>query len=302
MRLLQGVYHPWSPHNKGGGADGPIGYRTAVLTSDPVVAFEDAVVRVGGRAIVGPISLTIHEGERWVLLGPNGSGKTTLLTVIGARRQPSSGRASVLGLTFGRGDVRTLWDDIGHTSHALADLLPRGLRVLDVVLTGKRGALSPWFQTYDEADLNRADERLGAVGCRALRDRIFETCSQGERQRVLLARAMFRRPKLLVLDEPAAGLDLSGRESLITAVEGSVADDDSLAVVIATHHLEEIPPSTTHAALLRDGRAVAVGPIAEILTPQHLRECFGLDVEVSRRHGRWQVVAITSVEPSSNTP
>jgi iron complex transport system ATP-binding protein len=287
----QGIYHPRSSPNKGGGASGTIRYRTEVLTSAPVVALQDVVVRVDGRAILGPVSITVDHGERWVLLGPNGSGKTTLLTVIGARRQPSSGTARVLGMTFGRGDIRTLHHDIGHSSHTLADMFPRGLRVIDVVLTGKRAALSPWFQTYHDADLRRADERLDAVGCLGIRDRVFDTCSQGERQRVLLARAMFRHPKLLVLDEPSAGLDLPARETLIAAIEGAVTEDPTLTVVIATHHLEEIPPSATHAALLRAGRAVAVGPIEEIVTKGHLRVCFGLDVEVSRRHGRWQGVA-----------
>jgi iron complex transport system ATP-binding protein len=289
----QGIYHPRSSWNKAGGANGTIRYRTEVLTPDPVVALRDVVVRIEGRAILGPVSITVDNGERWVLLGPNGSGKTTLLTVIGARRQPSSGTASVLGMTFGRGDIRTLHQDIGHSSHTLADMFRRGLRVIDVVLTGKRAVLSPWFQTYVDADLRRAEERLDAVGCGSLRDRVFDTCSQGERQRVLLARAMFRDPRLLVLDEPSAGLDLPARETLISAIEGAVTDDPTMAVVIATHHLEEIPPSATHAALLRAGTLVTAGPIEEALTPEHLRACFGLGVEVSRRHGRWQGIATT---------
>ncbi len=290
----QGIYHRRSSPNKRGGAIGTIRYRTEVLTSGPVVALRDVVVRVDGRVILGPVSITVDHGQRWVLLGPNGSGKTTLLTVIGARRHPSSGTASVLGVTLGGGDLRTLHHDIGHSSHTLAEVVPHGLRVIDVVLTGKRAALSPWFQTYDDGDLRRAEGRLDAVGCRSLRDRIFDTCSQGERQRILLARAMFGRPALLVLDEPSAGLDLPARETLISAIEGAVIDDPTMAVVIATHHLEEIPPSATHAALLRAGRVVTAGPIEDTLTQEHLRTCFGLDVEVARRRGRWQGVA-TSV-------
>jgi iron complex transport system ATP-binding protein len=244
-----------------------------------------------GKRVGSDVSLGLEAGEVLCLLGPNGSGKTTLLSVIGARRQPSEGNVEVLGLTFGKGDVRTLHGAIGHSSHTLAERFPPGLRVLDIVLTGTRAVLSPWFQTYDDDDRVRATERLDAVGCLPLRHRRFDTCSQGERQRVLLARAMFRRPKLLVLDEPSAGLDLPARESLIGAIEGSIADDPLMTVVIATHHLEEIPPSTTHAALLREGRIVVAGRIDDVLTPGHLRECFDLEIELSKRRGRWQAVA-----------
>jgi iron complex transport system ATP-binding protein len=266
---------------------------------DPVVELRDVVVRIHGSRVLGPVSLTIGAGERWAVLGPNGGGKTTLLTVIGARRQPSSGTARVLGLTFGRGDLRSLHTDIGHTSHALSERIPPRLTVLDVVLTGKRAALSPWFQRYDDDDRARATARLRDVGWDHLLDRVFETCSQGERQRVLLARAMFGTPRMLVLDEPSAGLDLPAREALVGAIERSIAGDGRLAVVIATHHLEEIPPSATHAALLRGGRAVASGPIEAVLTPEHLRRCFGLDLEVERRRGRWFAsVAASPVSPA----
>src|SRR4051812_42839318 len=118
------------------------------MNDDPIVALEDATVRVEGSRILGPVSVRIGAGERWVLLGPNGGGKTTLLGVIGARRQPSSGSAQVLGVSFGHGDLRDLQRRIGHASHSLSDLFPQGLRVLDVVLTGTRSVLSPWFQDY----------------------------------------------------------------------------------------------------------------------------------------------------------
>jgi iron complex transport system ATP-binding protein len=269
--------------------------------SNPLVELRDVVVRIDGSTVLGPVSLSVLSGQRWVLLGPNGCGKTTLLTVVGARRQPSSGTARVLGLTLGRGDVRSLHPDIGHTSHALSEMFPPHLRVIDVVLTGKRAALSPWFQEYVDADLARADDRLDDVGCGRLRDRIFETCSQGERQRVLLARAMLSDPRLLVLDEPSAGLDLPAREALIEAVERSVARSGELSIVIATHHLEEIPPSTTHAALLRAGRTIAAGPIRDVLTAENLRRCFDLDVEVTHRAGRWQAFVAPSVRrPAAN--
>jgi iron complex transport system ATP-binding protein len=258
-----------------------------IASGEPVVDLRDVVVRIEGRRVLGPINLRMDPGERWILLGPNGSAKTTLLSVIGARRQASSGIARVLGLTFGHGDVRTLHTDIGHASHALTEMFPPSLRVIDVVLTGKRAALSPWFQRYDDDDLDRARDRLLAVGCGELVDRIFATCSQGERQRVLLARAMFADPRMLVLDEPAAGLDLPARESLIAAIELASAEREELVVVLATHHLEEIPSTASHAALLRDGRLVASGRIDATLTPEHLQACFDFDIDVERRHGRW---------------
>ncbi|MGB7804842.1 MAG: ATP-binding cassette domain-containing protein [Actinomycetota bacterium] len=257
------------------------------MAHDPIVSLEGVTVRVEGRRILGPVSMPIGAGERWVLLGPNGGGKTTLLGVIGARRQPSSGSARVMGMTFGHGDLRKLQRRIGHASHSLSDLFPGGLRVLDVVLTGTRSVLSPWFQDYDPSERARAEAQLAAVGCGELAGRGFATCSQGERQRVLLARAMVGEPRLLVLDEPSAGLDLPSREALIAALERSIRERPDLTVVLATHHLEEIPPSATHAALLRDGCLVSSGPIEETLTREHLVGCFGIDVEVSRRGGRW---------------
>ena len=159
--------------------------------------------------------------------------------------------------------------------------------MLDVVLTGTRSVLSPWFQDYDPSERARAEAQLAAVGCGELAGRGFATCSQGERQRVLLARAMVGEPRLLVLDEPSAGLDLPSREALIAALERSIRERPDLTVVLATHHLEEIPPSATHAALLRDGCLVSSGPIEETLTREHLAGCFGIEVEVSRREGRW---------------
>jgi iron complex transport system ATP-binding protein len=267
------------------------------MSAEPVVDLRDVTVRTDGRRVLGPISLLMHLGERWVLLGPNGSGKTTLLSVIGARRQPSSGLARVLGLTFGHGDVRTLHADIGHSSHAITEMFPPGLRVVDVVLTGKRAALSPWFQRYDRDDLDRAHERLLGVGCAELSDRVFATCSQGERQRVLLARAMFADPRLLVLDEPAAGLDLPARASLIAAIERASTDHEDLVVVLATHHLEEIPSTASHAALLRDGQMVASGSIDATLTAEHLRACFDLEIDVERRRGRWSGFVRADVSP-----
>jgi iron complex transport system ATP-binding protein len=223
-----------------------------------------------------------------VLLGPNGSGKTTLLGLAGARRFPSSGTVTVLGLTLGRGDRRPLHPRIGHGSHTLTELMPSGLTAMDVVLTGRRSSLVTWLQPYDTHDRRIARERLEDVGCPAFADRVFSTLSQGERQRVLLARALAGEPELLILDEPAAGLDLPAREALLTALEAAAAGARAPTMLIATHHLEEIPPSATHAALLREAELVACGPIEETLTVENLRTTFDLDrLEIGRRKDRW---------------
>jgi iron complex transport system ATP-binding protein len=251
----------------------------------------EAQVRIDGRAVLGPIDLEVGRGERWVLLGPNGGGKTTLLALAGARRQPSSGRVTVLGATLGTADVRVLHPRISHTSHILAEGMSPDLSVLTVVLTGKRASLSPWFQVFDEADERRAATLLERVGCGHLAARRFATASQGERQRVLLARALFSDPELLILDEPASGLDLPAREALIEALETAAAPPSAPTTIVATHHLEEIPPSTTHAALLRDGQLVAAGAVEGVLTPKRLEECFRIAVELGRRGGRWWATA-----------
>jgi iron complex transport system ATP-binding protein len=276
------------------------GGRSSETRPDPpAVEMREALVRIDGRVVLGPIDLAIGRGERWVLLGPNGGGKTTLLALAGARRQPSSGRVTILGATLGRADVRALHPRISHTSHILAEGMSPDLSVLTVVLTGKRAALSPWFQVFDEADERRAVTLLERVGCGHLAARRFATASQGERQRVLLARALFSDPELLILDEPASGLDLPAREALIEALEIAAAPPSAPTTIVATHHLEEIPPSTTHAALLRDGRLVAAGAVEGVLTPGRLEHCFGIAMEVGRRSGRWWA---TAGQPPAHPP
>jgi iron complex transport system ATP-binding protein len=263
---------------------------TSVAPHDPLaVEMREAQVRIEGRTVLGPIDLEVGRGERWVLLGPNGGGKTTLLSLAGARRQPSSGRVTVLGITLGTGDVRALHPRISHTSHALAERMPPDLSVRTVVLTGKRATLSPWFQEFDEVDERRAVALLERVGCGHLAARRFATASQGERQRVLLARALFPDPELLILDEPASGLDLPAREALIEALEA--VESSGPTTIVATHHLEEIPPTSTHAALLRDGLLVASGEIEGVLTSRSLEDCFGIAMEVGRRGARWWATA-----------
>ena len=257
----------------------------------PAVELRGATVRIDGRTVLGPIDLRVEREERWVLLGPNGGGKTTLLGLAGARRQPSDGRVAVLGATLGSADVRAIHPRISHTSHVLAERLPPGLDVRTVVLTGKRAILSPWFQEFDANDQRRAASLLDRVGCGHLAARRFDTCSQGERQRILLARALYPDPELLILDEPASGLDLPARETLIDALETALAQPSAPTTILATHHLEEIPPSSTHAALLRAGQLVASGEIEDVLTPEGLEACFGIAMDVGRRGTRWWATA-----------
>lgn len=257
---------------------------------DAVVAFDRVEVRIGGRRVLGPVTLTTRVGERWAVLGANGSGKTTLLRLAGALRQPSRGTAVVLGARLGAVDLRVLRERISFVGHAVADAIPSGLPVRDIVLTGKRSTLVPWLQRYGREDVERAERLLSRMGCGHLNGQALEACSQGERQRVLIARALFSRPDLLLLDEPAAGLDLPGREGLVRALEevGELVDVPSILV---THHLEEIPSTVTHAALMDGGRLVAAGPVAEVLTGERVGACFGMVLSVVRRGGRWTVAA-----------
>jgi iron complex transport system ATP-binding protein len=257
---------------------------------DEVVAFEGAEVRISGRRVLGPLTLSIRAGERWAVLGPNGSGKTTMLRLAGAIRQPSAGRVVVLGAELGRVDVRALRERIAFVGHAVADRIPPGLSVTDVVLTGKRATLVPWFQAYDRGDRRHAEEILGRLGCAHLDGQALEDCSQGERQRVLLARALFGRPDLLLLDEPAAGLDLPGREALVGAMEAA-GELAGIPTALVTHHLEELPTTITHAALLRDGLLTASGAVGEVLTDDAVSGCFGLALSVRHAEGRWAASA-----------
>ena len=266
---------------------------------DDVVGFEDAGVRVGGRRILGPVTLRVGVAERWGVLGPNGSGKTTLLRLAGAMRQPSFGTVRVLGSRLGRADVRELRRRIAHVGHAVADATPSSLTALEVVLSGAAGALVPWMHRYEDTEREHARALLEGFGCGVLQDRPWSSASQGERQRILLARALVRDPELLLLDEPAAGLDLGGREALIRALE----DADGLAKVpsiLVTHHLEELPTTLTHAALLREGALVAAGPAEDVLTDRHVGEAFGVRVRVTNEGGRWSVRGVTrpSVAPA----
>ena len=247
----------------------------------PALAVHDVAVVRSGRALLDGVSWTVGPGERWALLGPNGSGKTTLLRVAGLWLRPTRGTVSVDGETSGRTDVRTLRARIGFTSAALADSLRADVDALDVVMTGRRAQLEAWWATWTDEDRAAARVEMERVGAAHLAGRAFGTLSSGERQRVLLARALAGTPALLLLDEPASGLDLGAREDLVDRLGALAADPAAPATVLVTHHPEEIPPGYTHALLLRDGGVVAAGPIRDVVTDGPLGEAFALDLQVT---------------------
>jgi iron complex transport system ATP-binding protein len=245
-----------------------------------------ASLRRGGRLLLHDVTVDLRSGQRWALLGPNGAGKTTLLSFVGARTHPTVGTVEVLGSRLGRVDIRDLWPRIGHvegTSHVV-----RHLNAHEAVLTGATGTLDFMRRWHPSpAQEQRARELEDLFGVRELEDRVLATLSSGEFRRVLLARALMPDPELVLLDEPAANLDLPARERLVAALDDLALSAPHLLSVLVTHHLEELPTSTTHALLLRDGQVVAAGPVAETLRDEPLSECFGLPLAVRREDGRW---------------
>ncbi len=247
------------------------------------LVLEDVGFDRGGRHIIGTLSLRVEREHRWLVLGPNGSGKTTLLRIAALYEHPSRGTVDVLGERLGRTDVRTLRRRIGYASSALAAQLRADLSAVDVVKTAKYAALEPWWHRYDVADATRATQCLLRMGVADLAERTFGTLSSGEQQRVLLARTLMNDPAVVLLDEPAARLDIGGREQLVGALAALAADPGAPPFVLVTHHVDEIPQGMTHALLLRDGRSIAQGPIDDVLSSEALSECFGLPLVLERR-------------------
>ncbi|MBF4163144.1 ABC transporter ATP-binding protein [Nocardioides acrostichi] len=252
-----------------------------------VIDLVDVTVRRGDSLLLDRISWTVEEDERWVVLGPNGAGKTTLLSLCSAQLHPTQGRADILEETLGRVDVFELRPRIGVTSAALAERIPRHESVSDVVVSAAYGVLGRWREVYDELDHERATSLLRELGAKHLIDRTFGTLSEGERKRVQIARALMSDPEMLLLDEPAAGLDLGGREDLVSTLSVLAYDPDSPATVLVSHHVEEIPPGFTHALLLRKGRVVKAGLIDDVLTEQHLSAAFGMPLVLDHADGRY---------------
>jgi iron complex transport system ATP-binding protein len=259
----------------------------AAAAGDPVVELDEVTVRRGTARLLDRVTWRVLPGGRWVVVGPNGAGKSTLLAVAATTLFPSAGRVSVLGATLGRVDARELRRRIGLASAALAERLESSTGAHDVVVTGRTGALAPWWDTFTEADHARAEALLVQLGAGALGGRAFGSLSTGERQRVLLARTLMPDPDLLLVDEPAAGLDLRAREELVDALTVLAAAPRPLASVLVTHHLEEVPPGFGHALVLAGGRVAAAGAIGDVLTDGVLSAAYGLPLRVDCREGRW---------------
>ena len=256
-----------------------------------VLAFAGVGVRRGPTALLDDVDWEVEEGQRWVVLGPNGAGKTTLLQLAAGRMHPTSGVAGILGEVLGAVDVFELRPRIGLSSSALAATIPPQESVRDVVVTASWGVTGRWREEYHELDHERADELLQALGASHLAERTFGTLSEGERKRVQIARALMTDPELMLLDEPAAGLDLGAREDLVARLGSIAADLAAPALVMVTHHVEEIPPHFTDILLLREGRVVAQGPIEITLTAENLSKTFGLDLVLEQHGDRWSARA-----------
>ena len=269
--------------------------------SDVLELADVTLVRSGNR-LLDEVTWSVADGQRWVVLGPNGAGKTTLLQIAAAQMHPTSGYASVLGEMMGTVDVFELRPRIGITSAALAERIPRHESVLDVVRTAAYAVVGRWRESYEDLDDDRARWLLGRMGIEHLAGRTFGTLSEGERKRTQLARALMADPELLLLDEPTAGLDLGGRETLVATLGEIAADPASPATVLVTHHVEEIPPGFTHAMLLSAGRVVAAGPIAETLTDEYLSTAFGLPLRVRHEDGRWSARADSGTRDAVAAP
>jgi iron complex transport system ATP-binding protein len=252
-----------------------------------VLDFSDVVVRRNGRNIVDELSWTVDDDQRWVILGPNGAGKTTLLQLADTLLHPTSGIVTIMGERLGRTDVFELRPRIGFASSAMAKRLPPEETVLNVVLTAAYSVLGRWNEDYEDIDERRALRVLAEWKLDHLADRTFGTLSDGEQKRVQIARAFMTDPELLLLDEPTASLDLGAREELLGLLGGYAMAPSTPAMVMVTHHVEEIPVGFTHVLLIRDGAVVAAGPIAETLTADALTAAFGMTIALSEEDGRF---------------
>jgi iron complex transport system ATP-binding protein len=257
------------------------------FTPVSVIDFNEVCLTRGGRQILGPITWRVDEGQRWVILGPNGAGKTSLIAIAATLIHPTKGQARVLDELLGRVDVFELRHRIGLSSAALTDRIPPDECALDVVMTASWAVTGRWQEVYDLWDESRALGMLSLFGVSQNKDQKFGSMSEGERKRIQIARALMPDPELLILDEPAAGLDLGAREDLLTRLSGLALDPAAPTSLLVTHHVEEIPSGTTHALLLRDGGVVAAGPISEVLTSANISQAFGLTIDLSHENGRW---------------
>lgn len=256
-----------------------------------VLEVADVSVVRGAKTLLDSVNWTVQDGERWVILGPNGAGKSTLLSIAAARLHPTTGMVDILDEILGAVDVFELRPRIGLSSAPLAGQIPHAETVGDVILTAAYGVTGRWREEYDDDDVQRAEELLATWGLTELRDRSYGTLSEGERKRVLIARALMTDPELLLLDEPAAGLDVGGREKLVQRLDELARDESAPAMVMVTHHLEEVPDGFTHALLLREGRVVAAGPVGHVMTQKNLSETFDMPLKLVKVGDRYAAFA-----------
>ena len=257
------------------------------IDPDLLIDFRDVTLRRGARTLVGPVNWQVELDERWVVIGPNGAGKTSLLRIAAAMEYPSTGTAAVLGERLGRVDMSELRQRVGLSSSALSQRIPDGEVVRDLVVSAGHAVLGRWRERYEDVDYERAIDTLESLGAEHLADRTYGTLSEGERKRVLIARSLMTDPELLLLDEPAAGLDLGGREELVARLTDLAADPDSPALVLVTHHVEEIPPGFSHCLILTEGRTVATGLLRDTLTAENLSAAFGQSIAVDTIDDRY---------------
>jgi iron complex transport system ATP-binding protein len=252
-----------------------------------LVALNDVSVLRSGKAIIDHLTWSVHESERWVIIGPNGAGKTTVLSLLSSYLFPSQGTVSILDSTLGRVDSAEIKTRVGMTSAALLSLIPEDEKVGDIVLSSAYAVFGRWNEEYDPWDESRSSALLATLGVKELRDRYFFTLSEGEKKRVMIARALMPDPELLLMDEPAAGLDLGGREDLLQRISSFASDPAAPATITVTHHLEEIPAGTTHILVLSAGKSFAQGPIETTLTGEMLSELYGIRLELGSHLGRY---------------
>ncbi|QNH96271.1 ATP-binding cassette domain-containing protein [Corynebacterium anserum] len=257
------------------------------VAEDLIIDMQGVSVVRGGREILAPMDWQVELDERWIIIGPNGAGKTTLMRLAAAQMFPTTGTVTLVGETMGTVDLREIRTAIGMSSSAMAQRIPNDEKVSDIVISAGYDVMGRWREEYDEMDYERAVEILERVGAYHLADQEWGTLSEGERKRTLIARAMMTDPELLLLDEPGAGLDLGGREDLIELLSELADDPDSPAIVMITHHVEEIPPGFTHGMLLDEGVVVAQGVLEDVMTSGNLTKAFHQPIDVTYNDGRW---------------
>ncbi len=244
-----------------------------------------------GKWLLTEVDWQVERGERWVLFGPNGAGKTTLLQVVSTYQFPARGTATILGKRMGRTDVRRLRPRIGYVGPAPTSLVRPYLPCREVVVTGRHAAfVDTRWHDYTAGDWESADRHLSLMGVAGMAEREFVTLSDGERKRVLIARALMAKPDLLLLDEPGTGLDLGAREGLVSSLATMSGDHPDLAVILVTHHVEEIPPGFDRTIILSGGRVIGAGPTSDILSGENLSSIYGLPLRVTSSRGRYRAI------------